>query len=74
MPLTEKEFYQIETAIECMDGFDISNIGRMISKHNVLVLISKFALLGKDKPREGCCGEGECSKEHGCPEEPREGE
>jgi hypothetical protein len=54
MPLTEKEFYQIEAAIKCMDVVNIVGRGYLISQQNVLVLISKFALLGKGKcPDEG---------------------
>lgn len=62
MPLTEKEFSQIETAIKCMDVVNLMGKGYLISQQNVLCLISKFALLGKDKPREGCCGGKGCSE------------
>lgn len=42
--LTPREWEQLKTAIQCMDGIDLVNRGGIhVSQHNVLVLISRFA-------------------------------
>lgn len=42
--LTPLEHEQLKTAIECMQGIDFVNQGGVhVLKHNVLVLISRFA-------------------------------
>lgn len=42
--LTPREFDQLKTAIECMQAVNLVNAGGdHISRHNVLVLLSRFA-------------------------------
>lgn len=42
--LTPKEFEQLTTAIQCMQALNLSNAGGdHVLRHNVLVLISRFA-------------------------------
>lgn len=42
--LTPTEFEQLKVAIECMQSIDLVNGGgEHVLKHNVIVLISKFA-------------------------------